>query len=69
MVWKVLACGGVLAHAAAGTYSLVGSAVQSQPMSWLLLGAYTFAPVLVGGGVALLAGFLGQPHASRFRIE
>ncbi len=60
-MWKVLASGGALTHAAAGAWSLISAAAQSEPVSWAYAGVHALGPGMLGLATTVLVILATRP--------
>jgi hypothetical protein len=60
-MWKTLASGGTVAHAAVGTWSLAHVAGQMEPAGWVLAGMYALGPAVLGLVLTVLVTMATTP--------
>jgi hypothetical protein len=60
-MWRLLACGGTLVHAAVGTFSILSASPAAGPAELMLIGATTLLPSAFGLAAVIMAGMLHNP--------
>jgi len=68
-MWRLFAFGGIMAHAAAGTWPMISSASQGHPVSWGTVVVNAFAPGLAGLALTALFTLTGKPSHFPSPIE
>jgi hypothetical protein len=67
-MWRTLASGGALVHAATTSWSFVTASMQNGPGGWLVAGLTAAVPGLCGLGASLVLHLLSRPP-EKFIIE